>query len=204
MLVLKVLGVLIISTFTLSSSLTVMDFFGNGIKDNSKLRFAILENDIGDDFGPDITICSSIYMRSFIMEQSLFQVMNNVDHPWFSLYFLQLDETSMTFPLSLAVDGIYSHLTQVRANPLQWNHACIGIDTRTGFTTVSLNARIVFDEVLQYFVASESQLPLNISEKIILGKWYFQVGLSRLQSCSVVKALTSRTNGFRAWQLFPT
>ena len=179
MLTLKVPGVLIISMFSLSSSLTVMDFFGNGIKDNSNLRFAILENNLEQDgFGPDLTICSSIYMRSFIMEQSLFQVMNNDDHPWFSLYFLQLNETSMTFPLSLAVDGIYSHLTQVRATPLQWNHACIGIDTQTGLTTVALNERIVFDGVLQYFVSSQSQLPLNISQKIILGKWYFQVGKS--------------------------
>ena len=120
------------------------------------------------------------------MEQSLFQVMNNLGQPWFSLYFLQLDETSMTFPLSLAVDGVYTHLTQVRANPLQWNHACIGIDSQTGSTTVSLNDRIVFDEVLQYFVASESQLPLNISQKILLGKWYFQVGHSHRVSRPLV------------------
>ena len=172
------LGVLSVSIIiSLSHSLTVMDFFGNGIKDNSKLRFAVLENNAEDNIGPALTICSSIYMRSFIMEQSLFQVLNNDDHPWFSLYFLQLDETSMTFPLSLAVDGIYTHLTQVRANPLRWNHACIGIDTRTGLTTVSLNDRIVFDEVLEYFVSSEAKLPRNISQKIILGKWYFQVCL---------------------------
>ena len=110
----------------------------------------------------------------------------------------------MTFPLSLAVDGIYTHLTQVRANPLQWNHACIGIETRTGFTTVSINDRIVFDGVLQYFVSSHSQLPRNISEKIILGKWYFQASFKWIKKMSIKCSDVCRTNGFRVWALFPT
>ena len=73
-----------------------------------------------------MTVCSSIYMKSFIMEQSLFQFLTRDDRPWFSLYFLQLDPATLTHPLSLAVQGVYTHLAQVPARPLAWNHACIG------------------------------------------------------------------------------
>ena len=137
----------------------VIDFFGDGVQDDSRLRYAISENTFEVDISGEFTICSSIYMKSFIMEQSLFQVLDADKRPWFSLYFLQLDEEKMTFPFSLAVKGVYRHLTQVTADPLQWNHACIAIDTATGFTTVAINDRIVFDQVFEYFVNSSSSLP---------------------------------------------
>ena len=73
------------------------------------------------DIGTEMTVCSSIYMKSFIMEQSLFQFLTRDDRPWFSLYFLQLDETSLMFPLSLAVHGIYTHLTQEK-----WKYGLFG------------------------------------------------------------------------------
>ena len=53
----------------------VLNFFGTGIKDHGAIRSAQLVS--GADLRPGeeaVTICSSIYMRSFIMEQSLFQV----------------------------------------------------------------------------------------------------------------------------------
>ena len=53
----------------------VLNFFGTGIKDHGAIRSAQLVS--GADLRPgeeEVTICSSIYMRSFIMEQSLFQV----------------------------------------------------------------------------------------------------------------------------------
>ena len=53
----------------------VLNFFGTGIKDHGAIRSAKLVS--GADLRPGeegVTICSSIYMRSFIMEQSLFQV----------------------------------------------------------------------------------------------------------------------------------
>ena len=109
-----------------AKSVKVFDFFGNGLKDNSAIRYVRLRSGSKEEFSSEITICSSIYMRSFIMEQSLFQVLDEENKPWFSLYFLQLDENSMTHPLSLAVNGVYSHLHQVQAQPLRWNHACIG------------------------------------------------------------------------------
>ena len=109
-----------------SESIRVLDFFGNGLKDNADIHYATLKTDSDVRFSTQMTICVSIYMRSFVMEQSLFQVLDVDDKPWFSLYFLQLDENSMTHPLSLAVDGVYSHLHQVDARPLRWNHACIG------------------------------------------------------------------------------
>ena len=43
MMVFRVLCVSIISIISLSSSMTVMDFFGNKIKDESNLRFAVLK-----------------------------------------------------------------------------------------------------------------------------------------------------------------
>ena len=125
-------SILTVCTSQNHHSLRVFDFFGNGIKDDSRIRYGILRNNLELDVGREMTICSSIYMRSFIMEQSLFQVLTGENKPWFSLYFLQLDENSMTFPFSLAVSGIYIHLAQVQAIPLQWNHACIGIDTDKG------------------------------------------------------------------------
>ena len=109
-----------------SESIKVLDFFGNGIKDNSNIHHAKLKSASDVAFSTQMTICVSIYMRSFVMEQSLFQVLDVDDKPWVSVYFLQLDENSMTHPLSLAVDGVYSHLHQVEARPLRWNHACIG------------------------------------------------------------------------------
>ena len=189
------------------------------------------------DIGTEMTVCSSIYMKSFIMEQSLFQFLARDGRPWFSLYFLQLDETSLRFPLSLAVHGIYTHLTQekwkyalfgaflitfliwcislnknahkcpylhllqVTATPLQWNHACIGIDTNTGHTTVAINDRIVHDEVLEYFKDSSSDLPRNLTEKIVLGKWYFQVRTLTFHLWILLEHFVFRKNGFRVWEL---
>ena len=104
----------------------VFDFFGNGIKDHAAIRYADLKASPNIVFSSELTICSSIYMKSFIMEQSLFQFLDVNNSPWFSLYFLQLDEETLSHPFSLAVKGVYTHLAQVEANPLRWNHACIG------------------------------------------------------------------------------
>ena len=110
-----------------ASEINVIEFLGNGIKDHGNIRLASLRSASKElEQSEEITICSSIFMKSFIMEQSLFQVLDKTKAPWFSLYFLQLDEKTMTHPFSLAVDGIYTHLTQIEAHPLQWNHACIG------------------------------------------------------------------------------
>ena len=108
------------------SPIEVFDFFGDGIKDHAAIRYADLKSSPDIEFSSEVTICSSIYMRSFIMEQSLFQFLDVNNSPWFSLYFLQLDEETLTHPFSLAVKGVYTHLAQVEANPLRWNHACIG------------------------------------------------------------------------------
>ena len=108
------------------SPIEVFDFFGNGIKDHAAITYADLKSSSNIVFSSELTICSSIYMKSFIMEQSLFQFLDVNNSPWFSLYFLQLDEETLTHPFSLAVKGVYTHLAQVEANPLRWNHACIG------------------------------------------------------------------------------
>ena len=52
----------------------VLNFFGTGIKDHGAIRSAQLVSGADLRPGEGVTICSSIYMRSFIMEQSLFQV----------------------------------------------------------------------------------------------------------------------------------
>ena len=111
------------------SQIKILDFFGNGIKDNSALSYADLES-IPINISSELTICSSIYMKSFIMHQSLFQFLDVNNSPWFSLYFSQLDEETMTHPFSLEVKGVYTPLANVEANPLRWNHACIG-NTKT-------------------------------------------------------------------------
>ena len=99
-----------------AKSVKVFDFFGNGLKDNSAIRYVRLRSGSKEEFSSEITICSSIYMRSFIMEQSLFQILDKDKNPWFSLYFLQLDTSTMTHPFSLAVYGVYTYLDQARIN----------------------------------------------------------------------------------------
>ena len=62
-------------SFASGEKIEVLNFFGTGIKDHGAIRSAQLVS--GADLRPGeeaVTICSSIYMRSFIMEQSLFQV----------------------------------------------------------------------------------------------------------------------------------
>ena len=116
------------------SQIKILDFFGNGIKDNSALSYADLES-IPNNISSEMTICSSIYMKSFIMEQSLFQFLDVNNSPWFSLFFSQLDEETLTHPFVLAVKGVYTTVANVEANPLRWNHACIGkTKTKNNYT----------------------------------------------------------------------
>ena len=49
-----------------------------------------------------------------------------------------------------------------------------GVDTRTGLTSVTINDRVVLDEIFSYFTASTQLLPSNLTGRIILGKWFFQ------------------------------
>ena len=167
----------LLTTFPLTDAretLETFDFFGNGLKDDGSLDYAQLQDDPTGNLPEEFTICSSIYMKSFIMEQSLVQLLTADGEPWFSLYFLHLNETTMTHPYCIGVNGIYIHFNKIMANPLQWNHACIGINTVTGDLATSINNEIVHDGVMDHFVASNNVAPTNLTSKLILGKWYFQ------------------------------
>ena len=50
----------------------------------------------------------------------------------------------------------------------------LGFDTISGETAITFNEDIVLDDVFQYFVASNSLLPGNLTGKINLGRWFFQ------------------------------
>ena len=63
-----------------------------------------------------------------------------------------------------------------------------GIDTVTGFTTVTINDQIVLDEIFSLFVNSSHQLPSNLTRsRIYVGSWYFQE--TWLQSLGTVSNL---------------
>ena len=159
-----------------AETLLTFDFFGNGLKEQAatQLDAMVLDQAMEKPLPPEFTICCSIFMRSLIMEQSLLQVLTKDDIPWFSLYFLHLNETLLTFPLSLGVDGVYTHLASLPANPLQWNHVCIGLNTLTGLVRVAANGRIVQDGVMDLFIASQDKVPQNLTSRLVLGRWFFQ------------------------------
>ena len=155
-------------------ALETFDFFGNGLKDVGSLDYATLQNDPIANLPDEFTVCSSIYMKSYIMEQSLVQLLTKDGDPWFSLYFLHLNETSMMHPYCIGVHGVYIHFTKIKATPLQWNHACIGINTVTGDLTTSINNEVVHNGVMDHFVGSNVIAPKNLTSNVILGKWFFQ------------------------------
>ena len=77
-----------------------------------------------------------VFPRSFVMEQPLFQVLSSEGLPWFTLYFLHLNESSLTHPVSLGVDGVYMHLAHLPAVLLTWTHAGLNYSL-IGFSRIS-------------------------------------------------------------------
>ena len=158
-------------------SLNVWDFLGTGVKDNENIRFASLapNSPPKGSIQTEFSICASLLLRAYTEEQSIFQVLDDRNLPWFVLDISYFDLETSVATIGAGVNDQNIRSIYLKVQPHGWIHTCFSTDTRTGDTRITFNDQIYLHEDMNtQFQDSTSRIPADWTGKVVIGKWHYQ------------------------------
>ena len=145
-----------------------------------------LQSPARDSIQTEFSICASLLLRVLTKQQSIIQVLDNQNVPWFSIYVSYFYPESSVVKVLVKVEEQYISQVFLKVRPHGWIHSCISINTQTGETNTTFNDQVnLHKERNSPFKESTLRIPEDWSGKILIGKyWYYPT--SWIQSLGVV------------------